>query len=31
MTLHAAIAASYMRKAERALDEARLLLQVEKT
>lgn len=31
MTLHAAVVASYMRKAERALDEARLLLRDKKT
>jgi uncharacterized protein (UPF0332 family) len=30
MTIHAALVAGYMRKAERALDEARLLLQAEK-
>ena len=31
MTTHAALVADYMRKAERTLDEARLLLQAEKT
>ena len=31
MTIHAALVASYMRKSERALGEALLLLQVEKT
>jgi uncharacterized protein (UPF0332 family) len=31
MTTHAALVAGYMRKAERALDEARLLLRDEKT